>query len=56
MEDMYICLCGDVRESQIKQKIQEGLNSFEALQEHLGVACGCMTCYTDVLKILEETE
>lgn len=54
MDDMYICLCGDVRESQIKNKIKEGINTVEQLQEDLGLLCGCGTCYDDVLRVIAE--
>lgn len=52
MADMYICLCNAVKQSTIEEAIDNGITTFEGLQEHLGVAMNCGACTKDVLNIL----
>lgn len=53
MEDMYICLCNAVRQSQIEKAIAEGVNTLELLKDTLEVAINCCQCEPDVIRILD---
>ena len=52
MEDMYICLCNGVRQSQIQNAIDDGIITLENLQDTLDVAMNCGACAKDVICIL----
>ena len=52
MPDMYICLCNAVKQSLIEEVIDDGITTFEALQEKLDVAMNCGACSVDVINIL----
>ena len=52
MKDMYICLCNAIKQSQIEDAIDNGIITFEGLQDALGVAMNCGACTGDVLAIL----
>lgn len=53
--DMYVCLCGDVRESQIRNAIRENeARTLTDMMDKLMVCCGCGTCQQDVVGILFE--
>ena len=50
--DMYICLCNGVKQSQIDNAISDGIDTLENLQETLEVAINCGACTNEVLCIL----
>ena len=50
---MYVCICKSVTDSQIKDAVDTGVASFEAVQKVLSVGTGCGTCRCDVEKIVE---
>jgi len=52
---MYICLCQDVTEDEIKAAICKGACSESCLQKRLGVSLQCGQCKPDVQEILQET-
>lgn len=52
MEDMYICLCNGVKQSQIEQAIKDGTNTLEGLRDKLEVAVNCCACEPEVLQLL----
>lgn len=51
---MYICICHDIKDSQIKTAINQGIDSLESLQDTLlvGTCCGC--CVPMVQDLLDE--
>jgi bacterioferritin-associated ferredoxin len=49
---MYVCLCRAVTDSQIKDAIDQGVNSYTALRNKLGVAQQCGKCACEVKEIL----
>ncbi len=52
--DVYICLCNGVRQSQIEDAIQSGLTTLEQLQDQLEVATNCGACTCDVVGLLRK--
>lgn len=40
---MYVCICHDVKDSQIKTAMLQGVDDMESLQRELlvGTCCGC---------------
>ncbi|MBV1961477.1 MAG: (2Fe-2S)-binding protein [Immundisolibacteraceae bacterium] len=42
--NMYVCLCRDVTEKQIRKKISCGVNTVSALREQLGAGGQCGRC------------
>lgn len=42
---MYVCICHDVKSSQIKTAIKQGVDTLESLEKELlvGSCCGCCT-------------
>jgi|TARA_B110000116_G_C16312135_1_gene348561 bacterioferritin-associated ferredoxin len=51
---MFVCVCNAVSDHQIIDAIDEGVCSFEDLQDNLGVAKTCGTCSCEVKKLLSE--
>ena len=51
---MYICLCGAVTDDEIKDAINSGATTVEALQAQLGVSLQCGKCHCEVKTILQE--
>lgn len=51
---MFVCVCSAVSDSQIENAIDEGITSFEAMQDELGVAKTCGTCSCDVKALLQK--
>lgn len=51
---MYVCICHDIKDSQIKTAMQQGIDSLESLQSELlvGTCCGC--CMPMVQDLLDE--
>ena len=41
---MYICICNEITDTQIKQAVADGVGSFQDLQQQLGVAQQCGEC------------
>lgn len=50
---MYVCICHDVKDTQIKTAIHQGQDSLDKLQSSLqvGTCCGC--CLPMVNELLE---
>ena len=46
--DMFVCICKQVTDSQIKQAVCEGACSFKDVQAELGVATQCGECKNHV--------
>ena len=51
---MYICLCKEITDHQIKDAVEEGIASFEDLQQQLGVATQCGECKCHARKCMRE--
>lgn len=51
---MYVCICNDVKEKQIKAAIASGIDTLAGLQETLDVATCCGCCEPMVNDYLEE--
>lgn len=51
---MYVCICHDVKDTQIKTAIQQGVDTLDALQNELlvGTCCGC--CVPMVKDLVDE--
>lgn len=54
MEDMYVCLCFDVKDHEIKRCIRLGNDTLEKLQNCTGASTGCGMCYDDLVRILDQ--
>ena len=54
LKPMFVCVCSSVSDHQIIDAIDEGVCSFEDLQDNLGVAKSCGTCSCEVKKLLRE--
>ena len=51
---MYICMCADKTESDIKECISMGCNTFEELSEATQIGMGCGSCINMVYAILND--
>lgn len=51
---MYICICHDVKDTQIKTALNQGLDTVQSLQDALlvGTRCGC--CVPMVQDLVDE--
>ena len=51
---MYICICHDVKDTQIKTALNQGLDTVQSLQDTLlvGTFCGC--CVPMVQDLVDE--
>jgi len=52
---MYVCICKNVTEKDIKQAIGDGACSFDCLQERLEVSTCCGQCEPIVADCLEKS-
>ncbi|PCJ39535.1 MAG: (2Fe-2S)-binding protein [SAR86 cluster bacterium] len=50
---MYVCLCKAVTDSQIKESINSGANSFAEVRRNLGVSTQCGKCMQQARSIVE---
>lgn len=51
---MFICICNNVKESDIHSAVQEGVCSFKELQKQLGVSTSCGECKMHARKCMRE--
>lgn len=51
---MYVCLCHNVTDGQIREEVDRGAKSMQDLRERLGVATGCGRCGRCARGVLEE--
>jgi len=56
LNDMYVCLCADMTESQIMEEIMNDtdIDTVQDLAYTTGVCSGCQTCREKVEEILGE--
>ncbi len=52
--DYLVCTCMGVMASEIREAIEKGYNTFEALSELLMVGTGCSSCVPEVNELLKE--
>lgn len=48
---MYVCFCKGIRDSDIRNAVAQGANSFSDVQKQLGIAtqCGNCRCLTNTI-------
>ena len=51
---MYICLCKGITDTQIKDAINNGANSFKEVRKELGIATQCCKCLTEAKATVNE--
>ncbi len=51
---MYVCICHDIKDSQIKNAISQGVDTLQKLQDTLAVATCCGCCQPMVQDLLDE--
>ena len=51
---MYICICQNITDHDIKEAVQQGQVSLRALNEHLGIASCCGQCRCAAKQVLQE--
>lgn len=51
---MYVCICHDIKDSQIKTAMLQGVDSMEALQCELSVGTCCGCCMPMVQDLIDE--
>lgn len=49
---MFVCICNQVTDKQIRQAVVEGVNSFEALSSELNVGTCCGKCKSCAKKVM----
>jgi len=52
---MYVCLCKQITDTQIRAAVQDGASSVRELRNTLGVASQCGKCGTLTREIVRET-
>ncbi|MFL1731701.1 (2Fe-2S)-binding protein [Moraxella oculi] len=53
-EAMYVCICHDVKDTQIKTALQQGINGIKGLQDSLSVGTCCGCCLPMVQDLIDE--
>ncbi|UNU73496.1 (2Fe-2S)-binding protein [Moraxella nasovis] len=51
---MYVCICHDVKDTQIKTAMAQGVDTLESLQKTLSVGTCCGCCMPMVQDLLDE--
>jgi len=51
---MFVCLCKSVTDHQINDAVENGVTSFEAMQNHLSVSTVCGACTCEVKDIIKK--
>lgn len=54
MANMYVCMCSDVNDSEVKEAIEAGADTVDKLASALGVSTGCGACEDMVKEILTD--
>ena len=52
---MYVCLCHGITDRHLKEVVRDGVQSFEQLQAHTGVATCCGACEPTARAIVDES-
>jgi bacterioferritin-associated ferredoxin len=53
---MYVCICNEITDKQIRSAARAGAKDLWDLQRELGVATNCGSCKQTATRILRETE
>ncbi len=51
---MYICLCKNITDKQIKQCVSNGASSLNDVRKELGVATQCCKCLPEARSVVDE--
>ena len=51
---MFVCICSAVSDHDIVNAINDGVSSFEEMQDNLGVAKTCGACTCEVKSLLHD--
>ncbi|WP_077530138.1 bacterioferritin-associated ferredoxin [Vreelandella utahensis] len=51
---MYVCLCNQITDHEIRRAVEDGCSSMRQLRNELGVATQCGRCGTMAREILDE--
>ncbi len=51
---MYVCLCADLTEDEVRKAIREGHVTIQELKDEINVANGCRRCIGYVRRLLRE--
>ena len=51
---MFVCLCKSVTDHQIRDAVDQGVTSFDAMQDHLEVSTVCGACSCEVKQVMEK--
>lgn len=54
MRSMYVCLCKAVTDTQIREAVDQGHSSLQAMKDKLHVSTGCGACACEVDKIIDQ--
>ncbi|GAA2604400.1 hypothetical protein GCM10010399_39150 [Dactylosporangium fulvum] len=50
---MYVCICARVRECEIRQVIQAGARTEDAVGDECGAGTGCGTCLDRIADLID---
>ncbi len=50
---MYVCICNNITEKDIRRAVRDGACSMSCLQERLAVATSCGQCHNTARECLE---
>ena len=50
---MYVCICNNVTEKDIKRAVRDGAYSMPCLRQRLGVSTSCGQCHSSAREHLE---
>jgi len=51
---MFVCLCKSVTDHEIRSAVDDGVRSFESMQERLEVSTVCGACTCEVKQIMQK--
>jgi bacterioferritin-associated ferredoxin len=51
---MFVCLCHGIRDRELRDAVDGGADTFEALQARTGVSTCCRTCEPTAREVLDE--
>lgn len=51
---MFVCVCSAVTDQEIVDAVDEGVTSFDDMQDHLDVSKACGSCSCEVKRLLKE--
>lgn len=52
---MYVCLCKNITDTDIREAVEQGANSFGEVSKRLGVATVCGSCASVAREVIEST-